>query len=280
MERKFIKIWVISLLLLGGCAKPKIYDKSKIVALSETKSFNDNGTLRTELIKQTARGIGAQAALAWQAYHVNETLEKHRRKLDHIFNFNYLILEHNVLPPILMEGKNILNLADDFSLRIADREYQIIQPPRFVTAAPHWRGYIWMPYEAPEKPSSALLPRNKCERNLWNEYIEIGWNDGIEQANQIFDSNLAKLKRDYLGMILYRKLLAQNMVTSPYVSKTDLGITGSGDDMHINDRVLRITSTSYLRTNAKQWRPAATTQGKEKSKLFNTEQVKTLMDKI
>jgi defect-in-organelle-trafficking protein DotC len=56
-------------------------------------------------------------------------------------------------------------------------------------------------------------------------------------------------------MILYRKLLAQNMLTPPYVSQADLGITGGGNDLRINDRVLRITSIPQLQTNAKNWRP-------------------------
>ena len=75
------------------------------------------------------------------------------------------------------------------------------------------------------------------------------------QADQIFSSNLARLQRDYEGIILYRKLLAQNMLSRPYVSQADLGVTGGGDDMRINDRVLRITAISQLQPNIKQWNP-------------------------
>ena len=56
-------------------------------------------------------------------------------------------------------------------------------------------------------------------------------------------------------MILYRKLLAQHILTPPYVSQADLGITGGGNDMRINDRVLRITAIPQLQTNTKKWAP-------------------------
>jgi defect-in-organelle-trafficking protein DotC len=285
MEKKLVTfIGIIgALLLLVGCAKVKAPEPAKIDALETT---NTNGaaksrTMRMEVVKETAHGLGAQAALSWHSYYINLMLEKQKRNLDHIFNFNYLILEHNVLPPILVEGRNILNLADNFSIRVSDREYQIAQQPRFVTAPPNWRNYLWMPYKKPEEPNITLLPQNKQERELWNIYIKIGWNDGTEQASQIFNSNLAKLKRDYEGMILYRKLLAQQMVTAPHVAKTDLGITGSGSDIQINDRLLRITAVSHLNTEAKTWQPAATVNGKEKSPLLKElKGGKTLMDKI
>ncbi len=257
MGKKLQKILIALVLasLLGGCAKNKPAEKANIEALKPDQSHQTN-TIRLETIKQTARSIGAQAALAWQSYHLNAVLEKQKKNLDHIFNFNYLMLADNVLPPILVEGRNTLNLADDFTIRVSDHDYQIVQPPRFVTTPPNWRNYIWMIYNQPEKPNATLLPQNKNERNLWNEYIRVGWNDGIDQADQIFSSNLARLHRDYEGMILYRKLLAQNMVTEPYVSQAELGITGDGDNLHINDRVLRITSISQLKTDAKNWRAA------------------------
>ena len=131
--------------------------------------------------------------------------------------------------------------------------------PRFITAPPNWRNYIWMGYEKPEKPNATLLPQNSAERKIWNEHVAIGWNEGSKQADEIFSANLARLKRDFEGMILYRKLLAQNMVTSPYVSQAELGITGDGNKLHIDDRVLRITSIPQLQTDPKNWRPAIST---------------------
>ena len=47
-----------------------------------------------------------------------------------------------------------------------------------------------------------------------------------------------------------------NMVSPPYVSDTDLGVTGDGAEIHIDDRVLRITALPALNTNSNEWRAA------------------------
>ncbi len=68
-------------------------------------------------------------------------------------------------------------------------------------------------------------------------------------------------------MILYRKLLAQNIVSPPFVSRADLGITGGGDRLRINDQVLRITAVSELKPNSKVWKARLySLQGKQITK--------------
>ncbi len=61
--------------------------------------------------------------------------------------------------------------------------------------------------------------------------VEMGWFEGIDQADQIYTENLARLKRDYQGMIRYRMLLAQNMVSAPQVAHRELGVTGGGEEL-------------------------------------------------
>ncbi|MCD8499755.1 MAG: type IV secretory system conjugative DNA transfer family protein, partial [Gammaproteobacteria bacterium] len=41
----------------------------------------------------------------------------------------------------------------------------------------------------------------------------------------------------------------------PSSLKTDLGVTGDGNGININDQVLRITALSQLQTNSKEWQP-------------------------
>ena len=221
------------------------------------------GAIRLASLKETARGLGAQSGLSWRARQLNVLLNSQKRNLDRIFNFNFLILSQTVLPPILVEGRNTLNLADEFTIRASDHDYQIVQPPRFITAPPNWRDYIWMAYKKPETPNHTMLPQNSDERKIWNESIQIGWKEGTAQADQIFSANLARLQRDYEGMVLYRKLLAQHILTPPYISQADLGITGGGNDMRVNDRVLRITAIPQLQTNTKNWHPVLSKKDKQ-----------------
>ena len=84
--------------------------------------------------------------------------------------------------------------------------------------------------------------------------VRVGWEKGLQQAYSIFQQNLARLKRDYRGMVLYRKLLQEKMISPPFVARTELGITGNGSDMRINDQVLRIVELPKLQSNGRNWR--------------------------
>lgn len=214
------------------------------------------GKIREMGLKETALSLGAQAGLAWRAKIIDEQLTAQARSLDTVYDFNSLVLEHNILPPVLIEGRNTLNLADTQTIRISDRTYKVLKQARFVTTPPTWRQYLWMDFVQPETPNVTLLPKTREERQLWAFYVARGWQNGVEQANTIMEENLSRIKEDFGGMILYRKLLAMNMVSAPFVSHTDLGITGDASEIHIDDRVLRITALPALNINSDEWRAA------------------------
>ncbi|MCP0914586.1 type IV secretion system DotC family protein [Legionella sp. 27cVA30] len=221
-----------------------------------TRSRPGMGKIREMALRETALSLGAQSGLAWRAKFIDEELTREARNLDAIFDFNSLILPHNILPPVLLEGRNTLNLADTQTIRISDRTYKVAKQARFVTTPPNWRQYLWMDYKKPDYPDVTLLPKTREERIVWMQCVEKGWKDGVEQANVILEESIARIKEDFNGMILYRKLLAMNMVSAPFVSHTDLGVTGDGAEIHIDDRVLRITALPALNTNSKEWRAA------------------------
>ncbi|CAN5246622.1 type IVB secretion system protein DotC [soil metagenome] len=225
------------------------------------KGYNTTGKtdgiskIRRLALHDTAMSISARCALAWRAKQINGELSTKIAVLDKSFDFNVMLLDNNVLPPVLMEGREVLNLAGPDVIRLADRVYRIESQARFVTTPPTWRDYLWMNYPQPDIPDRSLLPKNAKERYVWLRAIELGWREGINQGNAIFAENVARLKRDYSGMILYRKLYAQHMVTAPYVATTSLGVTGGGSNMRINDKILRITALPSLQANSNAWRP-------------------------
>lgn len=210
-------------------------------------------SLRSRSLKDTAMSLGAQGGLAWSSTEINHWLDKQKKYLDSIFNFNAVMLEHGVLPPVLEVGDDSLNLADPNTIRVADRTYKIVQQAQFATTPPNWREYLWLNYSKPELPDKTLLPRSSAEQKVWRDGIRAGWDKGVEQAYAIFQQSLARLKRDYNGMMLYRKLLKEHMISAPYVARTELGVTGDGNDMRINDQVLRIVEHPQLQTNSKGW---------------------------
>lgn len=211
--------------------------------------------LRARSLRDSAMSIGAQGGLAWASRNMDAKMNEDRKYLDTIFNFNGMMLTHGVLPPVLVEGDFTLNLDDPNTIRVADRTYKIVQQARFATTPPNWREYLLLSYSKPSLPDRTLLPRTDAEQTVWCAGIRLGWEKGVEQAYSIFQQNLARLKRDYNGMILYRKLLQEHMISQPFVSRTELGVTGNGSDMRINDQVLRIVELPQLQTNTKNWKP-------------------------
>lgn len=265
---KFIRsLFIMMAVLLVACSTNRnvqVGDTGSLVGLQAMannktpgiRSKPVTGKIREMAIKETALSLGAQSGLAWRAKQINEQLIKQTQSLDAIYDFNSLTLEHNILPPVLLEGRNTLNLADAQNIRVSDRTYKVAKQARFITTPPNWRQYLWMDYKKPEYPNSTLLPNTKEERALWCYYTAKGWNNGVDQANTILEESIARIKEDFTGMILYRKLLAMNMVSAPFVSHTDLGVTGDGGEIHIDDRVLRITALPALNTNSSEWRAA------------------------
>jgi len=255
----------LSVLLVACSSTPRqIGDTGSLAGLQAmagsratvVSSKHGMGKIREMALRETALSLGAQSGLACRAKIIDEQLLKEARNLDTIYDFNSLILAHNILPPVLLEGRNTFNLADTQTIRISDRTYKVAKQARFITTPPNWRQYLWLDYKKPDVPNVTLLPKTKEERAVWSQCLEKGWKDGVEQANIILEESIARIKEDFTGMILYRKLLAMNMVSPPFVSDTDLGVTGDGTEIHIDDRVLRITALPALNVNSKEWRAA------------------------
>ncbi|MBA3661640.1 MAG: type IV secretory system conjugative DNA transfer family protein [Gammaproteobacteria bacterium] len=241
---------------LEGIDTTDIYqlENIRVQARVAPSSHPSGSPIRTQALQESALSMGAQSGLAWASTRMNTRMSDDRKYLDTIFNFNGMMLTHGVIPPVLVEGDFSLNLADPNTIRVADRTYKIVKQARFATTPPNWREYLWLQYPAPRLPDRTLLPRTLSEQRVWREGIRAGWERGIQQGYSIFQENMARLKRDFRGMILYRKLLQERMISPPFVSRTELGVTGDGSDMRINDQVLRIVELPQLQTSAKGWK--------------------------
>lgn len=252
---------ILSLTLLSGCTNCKITKENCYANLGDLQELDAGSSakpnvsvMRSQALREAALSMGARGGLAARANQINCMLLKFEPYLNRVFNFNAMLLDKSVLPPVLTEGRNTLKLTGTDAIRIADRMYEILSQAKFVTAPPTWRDYLWMSYTVPEIPDKTLLARTRAERIVWKRYINEGWRAGVQQADLIFKENLGRIKRDFEGMIRYRTLLAQNMVSPPYVAELDLGVTGGGKDMMVNDRVLRITAFPALQNDSRNWK--------------------------
>jgi len=256
--KAFVVVFLTSLFLLG-CSSSSVQNKT--ATLGDIQELSQTGgnkcgitAIRTQGLRDAALSISARGGLAWRAKQINAVLSQHEKMLSRVFNFYGMLLEKNVLPPVLIEGRNSLNLGGTDTIRLADRNYQILTQAKFVTAPPTWRDYLWLAYKTPETPDRSLLPKNREERFMWKKFTEEGWKAGVQQADLIFSETMGRLKRDYEGMIRYRTLLAQNIVSPPFVAELEMGVTGGGKELNVNDRVLRITAFPALQADSSTWK--------------------------
>ncbi|MCF8495166.1 MAG: type IV secretion system DotC family protein [Alphaproteobacteria bacterium] len=218
--------------------------------------------IRKDAIREAAFSYGARGGLAWRTYEIRQELNLRGRYLDKVFDFAQLLIPAPsgllIEPPIISESINAMIIeGDGQQAAVSDKIYHIINNAAIVPTSRTWRTYLERTWDAVEPPPDILRPENEEERKLWIELVAEGWAEGIKQANEIFQDDLNLLLADFRGMIRYRTLLAQGMVSPPYALQVDRGVTGGGNEMRIGDRAVQITGVPELVTGHDQWQPAS-----------------------
>lgn len=218
--------------------------------------------IRLDAIKEAAISFGARGGLAKRTFEIRKELDLRQRYLSKVYDFRHLLVAAPsgllIEPPVVSESMNAMLIdIDGQTAAVSDKIYNIIRNARIVSAPRTWRIYLEREWGEVLPPPDILTPQTKQERNVWIEHVAKGWKYGYEQADEIFKDDLARLESDFQGMIRYRMLLAQGMVSPPYALQVDRGITGGGDEMIVGDRAVQITGVPELMTGAETWKPAS-----------------------
>ncbi len=217
--------------------------------------------IRIEAQKEAAYSYGARGGLAWRTWHIRNEMETRSRYLDKVFDFRQLLIPAPsgllIEPPVIGEAMDA-TLIDNRGMEaaVADRVLNIGQNARIVSVPRTWRVYLEREWGDIDPPPNVLLPDSREERQAWEENVRRGWEMGVAQADDVFQADINRLVADYQGMVRYRSLLAQGMVTPPYALQVDRGVTGGGDQMRIGDRGLSLTELPKLQTGYQEWQPA------------------------
>ena len=216
--------------------------------------------IRRDAQEAAALSYGARGGLAYRTWHIRREIETRARYLDKVYDFRQLLIPAQsgllIEPPVVSEALDALLIANRGNeAAVADKVLRINRNARIVSTPRNWRTYLERQWGDIEPPPDVLLPQSPVEIALWEEAVTEGWARGIEQADEIFQADLNQLTADYEGMIRYKNLLAQNMISPPYALQTDRGITGDGTVMRIGDRAVEITRPAALQTNSDVWQP-------------------------
>lgn len=216
--------------------------------------------IRNDAMREAALSYGARGGLARRTWEVRKELDLQQNHLDRTFNFNMLTIAAPsgllIEPPVVTEAeKNVLVSGDGQKAAVADTMLRIGREARIVTAPREWRTYLERDWGKVSPPPDVLLPKSEQERLNWAKWVAQGWEAGYKQGDEIFQADIDRLVRDYTGMVRYRWLLAQNMISAPYALQEDRGVTGGGGEMRIGDRALAITGQSELQARPERWQP-------------------------
>lgn len=218
--------------------------------------------IRRDAQKESALSYGARGGLAKRNYQISERLNDYEGTLDKVFNFRALLVKAPsgllIEPPIVRESlDNIMINADGQEAAVADSVFDINKQAKIVSAPRDWRQYLIADYEAEIMPPPRILwPKDDKEQAEWNGWVKQGWQAGYEQGQDTFETMLNQLVSDYNGMVRYRLLLAQGMISQPYALHEDRGVTGDKTIMRVGDRALRLTGPSQFLTGSDLWKPA------------------------
>ncbi len=242
--------------------------QSELMSIRKVKKSDDDEEasampydIRNDAIKEAAMSYGARGGLNWRTYFIRKEMETRARYLDKVFDFRQLLIAAPsgllIEPPIISEAVDATAIDQGgLEAAVADRVYNIGRNAKIVSTARTWRAYLERQWGNVSPPPDILLPEDKEEQAQWNTWFEEGWQAGVEQADEIFQADLNKLTSDYQGMVRYRSLLSQGMVSPPYALQVDRGVTGGGNAMRVGDRAVTITGLPALQTGTQEWQPA------------------------
>ncbi len=273
MRRVLISALTGVMLLVGATARAETKADAAIVAPPELAQLQEQSTgidlvkpagegqgleIRKEALREAGMSFGARGGLAHRTFEIQRRLAEQDATLSKIFDFKRLLISAPsgllIEPPIISDAQRaVLVAGGGQSAAVTDRVLRINRVARIVTAPRDWRLYLERDWGKVEPPPSVLLPKDKEERITWRKYVNEGWAEGVTQADDTFQADLDRMTNDFVGMVRYRELLAQGMVSAPYAVHEDHGVTGGGAEMRIGDRGVTITGQSTLIPRSAQW---------------------------
>lgn len=245
----------------------------QVKAISEVEQkMADEYNLRKRAMREAAQSYGVRSGMLRRMYELQVALENPALKLDQQFNFAPLMLtdfqpgekadlrSRIVQPPIIVEMGRTVDKINDKLIRSRDGVVNLHQNAKFVTTVPTWRDYLVRKLFETEAnlPHASLLPRTPEEKSNWDEWVKESFSKGVEQADSMLKIDMARLERDYLGMVRYHNFLDQKKVSLPYVSTTNNGVTGSGENLNYNDVTLQITVMPEFQVDSSKWQATGT----------------------
>lgn len=203
--------------------------------------------VRDLAMREAALGSAVQAGTKWRYQRIiSDVVLPNEALLDEMFDFEPLVGREGslvVVPPVVTSSGEALSVHSDVSASSQGKSYRLVRGGRMVSVIPHWRHYLMELPDGPKGLHHALLPKSGPELGRWRGWVDQGWERGIKRADELFEENVARLARDYAGMMLFRRLAAESLASGPITAETLNSLEISDDEIVFERRHYRLTET-------------------------------------
>lgn len=252
---------VLSLSAAADTGAPTLEELQRYSGSKASSLVESIPEIRQAMIRQAALNFGVSGGLAWRTEKTNKMLAGAAAQLTKVYNFNALMIKAPagflIQPPVVVKQDSVVRVRDDGqAASLVDTVYMIVAPGRLRTNAPLWQEYLIRDWPAVTPPDDTALPTNDAERKLWAFHVERGWEQGVRQAEIIFEEDSAKLARTFEGMILYLTLVEEGRVQALYLADAERSVhVPDGATMKIGLRDVEIKQPAAFRGDIDNWEP-------------------------
>lgn len=259
---KVLALSVSGLMLMGGitaAANAKVGYNDGINSAEDLMSFQQRmarssdkekesliaGDIKMKAMYDYAKAVAIRAAMTSRISDIQGVVEKHSRELDAIYNFEPLMIQKRVVPPVITEARDLYNQSSSLQIRLSKALYNIERQAYFSSTAPNWREYLRFNSEGSAYGKFGyfggdMQPKTKMESEIWADATRKGWELGARQANVILEQAMGKLNRDYTGMVRFHTMVLEGKLTMPSVSNYNLYDSNNGSRLIIGEELLEI----------------------------------------
>jgi len=227
-------------------------DKRRII-----KSIADENSrqLRLNSILNVAMQYGVESALYFRGKEFQSFLAENEAALMQSFNYEMLMLGNGKIKPAVIDKVDYsLTNEDRRTQRKIKTQYKLVEQSELVQGPPsHVDFFVNLNFRKPKAPNKYLIPVEPDEKETWRRGVELGWVEGIQQADQIIQHNTRSLLRNYLGSIRFHILLKMNVVTEPTAVETTIGTTASGNVLNVGESVYELVNLPNFNDKELEW---------------------------
>jgi hypothetical protein len=229
-----------------------VADKMQIIESIKSERAKD---MRQNSVRNVAMRYATQSALYHRGQEFLTILKEFEPLLMQDFNFEALMLAKGKIQPAVIDKVDFSRMVEDErTQRQIKTSYVLVQQSRIVEDEPKYIDFFNnLNFTVPNAPNKFLIPVSDEEKMAWRRGVEIGWVEGIKQADRIIQHDIRKLVRYFIGSVRFHILMRMNVLTAPTLKESTIGTTSNGTVLNVGESVFEITNLPSFNDKEMTW---------------------------